>query len=276
MSAMESKEDFIKSLGDNIIKGYKRKKLKDLPTVTTESEITTVEPTDMELDDEENPNESLTNVQFTRPPPPAEPVINSEDVPPPPPPCENQTNLTNNLLSESLLEKQSLEDLEALQQKLLQGLQGNTSINTTIDQEDSLIDEVMALEAMVEQETAITIITNSTAIDNKDTNKTSDTTQKATAAQCSIETADTENQNQANEIISTAKPKVIFKETLMGTPLLQFSPFDKLPAGDNFKVGVSDVINFENLPDSTGKYEQMKGLIKKVRTIVTKLHNEDD
>lgn len=54
--------------------------------------------------------------------------------------------------------------------------------------------------------------------------------------------------------------------TIDGCPVLDsFSGFSRLPNGDNFKVGVSDVIAFENLADSTGKFEQMKGLINKVR-----------
>ncbi|KAL5288590.1 ZCCHC8 family protein [Megaselia abdita] len=58
-----------------------------------------------------------------------------------------------------------------------------------------------------------------------------------------------------------------------GTPLLKFSPYDNLPPGSNFQVGVSDVINFENLPDSTGTYEKMEKIIKKVRTEVKKLNS---
>lgn len=66
------------------------------------------------------------------------------------------------------------------------------------------------------------------------------------------------------------------KFEVAGTPLLQFSPYTKLPVGDAFSVGVSDVICFENLPDSTGKYEQMKGVIGKVRLAIQKLHKEND
>lgn len=58
-----------------------------------------------------------------------------------------------------------------------------------------------------------------------------------------------------------------------GTPLLKFSPYDNLPPGANFQVGVSDVINFENLPDSTGSYEKMEKIIKKVRTEVKKFNS---
>lgn len=65
------------------------------------------------------------------------------------------------------------------------------------------------------------------------------------------------------------------KEVFEGTPLLKSaSEFDKLPDGEKWSVGVSDVINFENLPDSTGKYEKMKVLIKKVQKVVQQINNE--
>lgn len=52
-----------------------------------------------------------------------------------------------------------------------------------------------------------------------------------------------------------------------GTPILKsVSPFARLPSSDKFSVNICDVINFENLPDSTGKYKQMSGIIKKVRS----------
>lgn len=65
------------------------------------------------------------------------------------------------------------------------------------------------------------------------------------------------------------------KEVFEGTPMLKSaSEFEKLPDGEKWSVGVSDVINFENLPDSTGKYEKMKVLIKKVQKVVQQINNE--
>lgn len=56
------------------------------------------------------------------------------------------------------------------------------------------------------------------------------------------------------------------KTSYFGTPLIKTaSPYSRLPHCDNFTKNVSDVINFENLPDSTGKYDQMVGVIEKVR-----------
>lgn len=57
-----------------------------------------------------------------------------------------------------------------------------------------------------------------------------------------------------------------------GTPILNStSPYMRLPNADNFMKGVSPVIDFENLPNSTGKYEQMTGVLQKVRNTLKNL-----
>ncbi|XP_030757909.1 zinc finger CCHC domain-containing protein 8 homolog [Sitophilus oryzae] len=60
---------------------------------------------------------------------------------------------------------------------------------------------------------------------------------------------------------------------IYGTPILKSTtPYNRLPNPDNFAKGVSQVIDFENLPNSTGKYEQMSGLIQKVRNTLKKIN----
>lgn len=67
------------------------------------------------------------------------------------------------------------------------------------------------------------------------------------------------------------------KKMSLGTPILTpFTPFNTLPCGEAFSKGVSDVINFENLPNSTGKYERMKSLLSKVRNVITAHNGEMD
>lgn len=52
-----------------------------------------------------------------------------------------------------------------------------------------------------------------------------------------------------------------------GTPVLKIhSPYNKLPPPEAFQKDISDVINFENLPDSTGAYEKLKDVLKSART----------
>lgn len=65
------------------------------------------------------------------------------------------------------------------------------------------------------------------------------------------------------------------KSVDLGTPILKsVSPYGKLPTAEKFSTNICDVINFENLPDSTGKYDQMSGIIRKVRTSLSKVKNE--
>uniref|UniRef100_A0AAR5Q0F3 PSP proline-rich domain-containing protein n=1 Tax=Dendroctonus ponderosae TaxID=77166 RepID=A0AAR5Q0F3_DENPD len=62
------------------------------------------------------------------------------------------------------------------------------------------------------------------------------------------------------------------RESVFGTPILKSeNSFTRLPAADNFTKGVSAVIDFENLPNSTGKYEQMSDMLKKVRSTMKTL-----
>ncbi|KAH8371540.1 hypothetical protein KR093_007905, partial [Drosophila rubida] len=199
------KANFIKSLGENITKGYKRKKLVELPTPHDAQQnklddSTNLVAQDMELDDDEAP-------ETMQPPLPVEPSLPA----PPPPPAEPEDSITQRS------ESPTLEDLKAQQEQLLHQLESNTSLNTS-----------------------------------------------------ELSTSKVEEESPAEAV----KP-VIFKASIQGTPILKFSEFDKLPGGDKFKAGISDVINFENLPDSTGKYEQMKGLLKDVRHKMEKLQNAD-
>ncbi|XP_076755383.1 zinc finger CCHC domain-containing protein 8 homolog [Xylocopa sonorina] len=61
----------------------------------------------------------------------------------------------------------------------------------------------------------------------------------------------------------------------LGTPVLQStSPYNKLPPSEKFSKNICNLINFENLPDSTGRYEQMTGVLQKVRDTMAKLQQE--
>lgn len=63
------------------------------------------------------------------------------------------------------------------------------------------------------------------------------------------------------------------KSVDLGTPVLQStSTYSKLPSSEKFSKDICDVINFENLPNSTGKYKQMSGVLHKVRNTLAKLH----
>ncbi|KAJ8722483.1 hypothetical protein PYW07_003663 [Mythimna separata] len=68
-----------------------------------------------------------------------------------------------------------------------------------------------------------------------------------------------------------AKPGHV-KGTLYGTPVMNIaSPYLKLPTDDKFAKDICDVINFENLPNSTGKYKKISALLKKVKGEVDRI-----
>ncbi|KAM7346139.1 zinc finger CCHC domain-containing protein 8 homolog [Cochliomyia hominivorax] len=255
MDKRQMKEEFIKTLGDNILKGYKRKKLKDFPNAGADESVgesTIHEATDMEIEDPETT--TMGEVQFIRPPPPAEePPVTS---PPPPPPtisptpsCKSPAIVDEQNDRDLSMQSPTLRELVKQKQRLLKELKSNTSV---VEIEDSLIDEIIELDEEDDKQT----ITDTNAKENSEPSCES-----------------TPSQEIVSEIVETKS--TVIKESFMGTPVLKFSPYDNLPKGDNFKVGVSDVINFENLPDSTGKYEQMKGVLKKVRNCLNKLQSED-
>ncbi|XP_013146292.1 PREDICTED: zinc finger CCHC domain-containing protein 8 homolog [Papilio polytes] len=70
---------------------------------------------------------------------------------------------------------------------------------------------------------------------------------------------------------STSKTGIV-KSTSLGTPILNVvSPYLKLPSDDKFAKDMCDVINFENLPNSTGKYKKICNLLKKVKSEVDRI-----
>uniref|UniRef100_A0A8D9ALY1 Zinc finger CCHC domain-containing protein 8 homolog n=1 Tax=Cacopsylla melanoneura TaxID=428564 RepID=A0A8D9ALY1_9HEMI len=60
----------------------------------------------------------------------------------------------------------------------------------------------------------------------------------------------------------------------LGTPIINHAvSADRLPSHEAFAKDICDVINFDNLPDSTGKYKVLRKVVKKVRGFMTKLTN---
>ncbi len=51
-----------------------------------------------------------------------------------------------------------------------------------------------------------------------------------------------------------------------GTPICTlYSPYASLPAQPKWATNTTDHIMFENLPESTGKYENIRGILQKIR-----------
>lgn len=78
----------------------------------------------------------------------------------------------------------------------------------------------------------------------------------------------------ASKQFDTPDSKGHVKNTLYGTPVINVaSPFAKLPSDDKFAKDICDVIYFENLPNSTGKYKKISSLLKRVKSAVDRLQD---
>ncbi|XP_046965479.1 zinc finger CCHC domain-containing protein 8 isoform X2 [Vanessa cardui] len=76
--------------------------------------------------------------------------------------------------------------------------------------------------------------------------------------------------NDSDKSVKTPNSKAgQVKTTQYGTPVINVaSTYMKLPSEDKFSKDICDVINFENLPNSTGKFKQISTLLKKVKSVV--------
>jgi zinc finger CCHC domain-containing protein 8 len=201
MLPQQSKDFLIESLGENVVNGYKKRKLKE-----NQGDSTFCDNVEMEIasDDEEVLPLGRTIYPNQEPSPPGE---DFDGIPPPPESPESPED------GELLMNSTS--ELEAKRQQLM--------------------DEI-----------ASTDLISKNCIDENSVN---------------------ENRDNSSKDITVGHVAT----TVFGTPVLDsFSGFEALPDGDNFMVGVSEVINFENLAESTGKYENMRELIKKVRVFQKK------
>jgi len=89
-----------------------------------------------------------------------------------------------------------------------------------------------------------------------------------------LQSTSTPNCSISHKSLDTSQASV--KSIHLGTPILpSTSPYSKLPSSEKFSKDICDVINFENLPDSTGKYEQMSGVLQKVRSTMARLHQQE-
>lgn len=271
----DRKEKFIESLGGNIIKGYKRKKLKNLQA-DSEKIVESAETVDMEIENEVvQPPIADLPLQLplpfpgiNQPPPPPLPSKDSSPPPPPPPEClpPGTPPPESDGLSKQRRRSPTLEDLEAEQSAILKALEtSGTLMDTNTD--DSLIDEILELRNEEER-------TESPLTANDDTQTTLSSIQSNENA-ADLATASQLSEGKLSEFSPQLPDMPNRKSFVLGTPVLKFSSYDKLPTGEKFSVGVSDVINFENLPDSTGKYENMVKVIEKVRRAVQKSNEEN-
>ena len=231
MMPQHFKNEMIRSLG-NVVNGYKKTKLKhteivDLNDSCINDNVVDIS-TDMEIEDPAN-EETLPPVvtSFNETPLP----FNSDSKPPEP---AEDGELSDDSKSESLDENELKEKRKELLAEIAESsvFLDTSSVSSTLNN--------TALPSFNHNQIDSTIIENSEN-ENRDN--------------CARD-------NQSSQDVRAGEVDA----TIYGCPVLpSFSPFNSLPVGDKFQEGVCDVIAFENLAESTGKYEKMKTLIKKVR-----------
>ncbi|XP_043673637.1 zinc finger CCHC domain-containing protein 8 homolog [Vespula pensylvanica] len=249
MQSIHSKKNMLFHLnGKKAAEGYKRKKLK-LNTSLMNSAPTV--PSDMEIEDfsgVEGTVESVPiNGHFVPPLP--------KDIPikPPEPPsslstseqclfdCHSQDSADGSASPLSRTNSPSLSDLESIKKRLLVELEDSSSqSNLELSMKCSSLNSNMKSEIL---------------------------------SPSNEHTPQSNRSQNVHNMLNTIQGSI--KSVDFGTPILQStSPYSKLPSSEKFSKNICDVINFENLPDSTGKYEQMTGVLQKVRSTLAKLHED--
>lgn len=243
MLPQHSKEELIRSLGDGVMNGYKKLKLRQSEIVdldgtnTSKIDLTTMTEADMDIED---PNdESILPLGVTIIGEPPLPSTSTSFRPPEP---MEDGELSNESRSPSPNESQLLQTRKALLAEIAESsvFLDTSSINSSFNlstQDSSNFNPTLNLSQL-----------NSTIIENSENENRDNMTKDLLPTE--------EIEERVGHVDST----------VFGCPVLpSFSPFNNLPDGQKFQEGVCDVIAFENLAESTGKYETMKVLIKKVR-----------
>lgn len=187
-----------------------------------------------------------------------------------PMPLESQSPLSDGEIVDNEPQREdspSLYDLKETKKRLLVALDDSTvSITTLVKnplEDDSLIDDIMALQ-------------DDSTLESSAINDENGDTSKVDTSSPSI--ADTPPASpKINSTIGSKSLLHASKETVCGTPVIQgVSPFNNLPNSEKWREGVTDVMDFENLPESIGKYEKMRTVLEKVRVKVKKIQYEDE
>lgn len=266
MQHHQSRTFMLQKLRSKSTKSYKRQKLSHtIPADTANVDLSN--PT-MDIDDD------VVEDQPCAPPTPQSPSSPTPPPPPPPPPRNNDDDADDEPSRERIASP-TLDDLRQQQEKLMAALDdssvlGNQSLNSTataVVADDSLIDDILALDAS-QSCSQPALDDDSQCSDNPPTN---DTTLDESHDDDGTNTATAATQSPAVTPLNSSIASV------SGTPLLQSSsPYAQPPSGAAWSVGVSDIIDYENLADSTGTFTRMKGVLEKVRVAVKQLNDEYD
>ncbi|KYN43465.1 Zinc finger CCHC domain-containing protein 8 like protein [Trachymyrmex septentrionalis] len=307
MQSIHSKQVMLLHLqGKETDDGYKRKKLKLPPPVNVNVNVTTISDMDIEDSEVENIVENVSvNGHFVPPlpkesvevPPPPPPPL--PPPPPPPPPSELPQTDDSDSQSQELPSSDSADDttsnrnspslseLERTKKVLLMEIEEvNSQSNSDFILTKNDSNTAFVSETPFSSITTTPCISRSSVQDSvkSDLQYCSDTSLKNDSN--TIITLDTSASDKMPQFDSTPIRSTSHRSSdtnqasvmsvHLGTPILpSTSPYNKLPSSEKFSKDISDVINFENLPDSTGKFEQMSGVLQKVRSTMARLHQQE-
>ncbi|KAK1133898.1 hypothetical protein K0M31_011684 [Melipona bicolor] len=274
----------LKLKGKETDDGYKRKKLKVFDN--TSKNNPTPEPTEMEIEGvEDNVIESIsTNGLFVPPLPRESPVK------PPEPPLSQEFPVkppVSPLLQEFSVRSPEPSLSQESPAKLLDPLPRLTIVSSDSDYHS----QELPFPESLEDNASFSSQANSPSlfelenmkkqllVELQESNSNSNISSKSNSSNSILKSNEPSNEvtPESNRIrpngINTSHGSI--KSVDLGTPVLQStSPYSKLPSCEKFSKNICSVINFENLPDSTGKYEQMTGVLQKVRNTLAQLHQE--
>lgn len=264
MNIMHTKEGLTQMLQNNLTKSYKRKRMKRDNGANVSSECAKNDDMDIEESDDEN---NGSPVMF-----------------PEPRPSSQSNNVTNESVagcSSETDEQMSLNDLRRKQEELLRAL---ADAGSDADESNSMPSNKNSPACKDSPDSPENDEGNDeTHANDKDgDNKKVDEKPAVEEIACVVaevtQTEQTEQSMQHDEVVlGTPTKSGRSTESVFGTPLLQqVSPFTTLPTGAKWSVGVSDVIDFENLPDATGTYHKLSGIIQKIRTVVKQINEDSD
>lgn len=196
----------------------------------------------------------------------------------------NLTNLPDDASGDAL--QLSLLELKQKQEEILRALENESSDSNSPANQDATSNNDTAINDKEESSTANDANKTSSVemdkndvienVEQKENDAELDTLNITAVA--NAESTQTMNHMESS-VLNTPSPSLTghSRKAVFGTPLIQqVSPFSKLPTGEKWSVGVSDVIDFENLPDATGTYSKLTGIIDKVRTVIKRINDDND
>lgn len=285
MQFCNSKAGLTELLQDNLANPYKRRKRIKLDDAEQQSSTPSQDDDDMEL---QNSDDEPADAPVLFPAP--RPMSSSTDLD-----TTNPNILPEDASSESI--QLSLLELKQRQEEILRALENESSDSNSnpspVNQDETPGDNKetnAAIEIGDDNEkepaeaasTETDVTATATNEPNENQNQNDD---DAAAVQSIMDTTCPENAevaehrtNQLENALNTPSPSITgqSKMAMSGTPLIQqVSPFSKLPVGQAWSVGVSDVIDFENLPDATGTYSKLTGVLGKVRSVIKRIQDEE-